>query len=219
VLPDQASQDHPLRLFLRMDNLERSMRLILLGPPGAGKGTQAARLVERLSVPQLSTGDMLRAAVAASSPVGLQAKAMMERGELVSDATVLDLVAARIQEHDAVRGFILDGFPRTVTQAEALDAMLEEKDLALDAVLELQVDLNALVERMATRVAETRARGEPVRADDTPDAFRTRLEAYRKQTVPLSAYYANKRLLRQVDGMRSIDDVSQDLLSTLNLRS
>ena len=195
------------------------MRLILLGPPGAGKGTQAGRLVERLSVPQLSTGDMLRAAVAASSPVGLQAKAMMERGELVSDATVLDLVAARIQEHDAVRGFILDGFPRTVTQAEALDAMLEEKDLALDAVLELQVDLNALVERMATRVAETRARGEPVRADDTPDAFRTRLEAYRKQTVPLSAYYANKRLLRQVDGMRSIDDVSQDLLSTLNLRS
>jgi len=195
------------------------MRLILLGPPGAGKGTQAAHLVERLSVPQLSTGDMLRAAVAASSPVGLQAKAMMERGELVSDAIVLDLVAARIQQPDAVSGFILDGFPRTISQAEALDTMLEEKSLALDAVLELQVDLNALVERMTTRVSETRAKGDLVRADDTPDAFRTRLEAYRKQTVPLSAYYANRGLLRPVDGMRSIDDVSQGLLSTLNLRS
>src|SRR4051812_34169746 len=202
-----------------MPNLERFMRLILLGPPGAGKGTQAARIVERLSIPQLSTGDMLRAAVAASSSIGLQAKAMMERGELVSDEIVLDLVAARIQQPDAQRGFILDGFPRTVAQAEALDAMLEEKSLALDAVLELQADLNALVERMANRVAETRARGEPVRADDNPDAFRTRLEAYRKQTVPLSAYYANKGLLRPVNGMRSIDDVSQDVLSTLNLRS
>lgn len=195
------------------------MRLVLLGPPGAGKGTQAALLVERLSVPQLSTGDMLRAAVAASSPVGLQAKAMMERGELVSDAIVLDLVVARIQQPDAVRGFILDGFPRTVTQAETLDAILEERNLALDAVLELQVNLDALVERMANRVAETRARGEPTRADDTPDAFRTRLEAYREQTVPLSVYYKNKALLRTVDGMRSIDEVSQDLLSALEIRS
>jgi adenylate kinase len=195
------------------------MRLILLGPPGAGKGTQAARIVERLSIPQLSTGDMLRAAVAASSPIGLQAKAMMERGELVSDETVLDLVAGRIQQPDAERGFILDGFPRTVAQAEALDAMLKEKNLALDAVLELQVDLNALVERMANRVAETRARGEPVRPDDNPDAFRTRLEAYRDQTVPLSAYYEEKGLLKPVGGMRSIDEVSREITSTLKLES
>lgn len=194
------------------------MRLILLGPPGAGKGTQAARIVERLSVPQLSTGDMLRAAVAASSRIGLQAKAMMERGELVTDEIVLGLVAARIQEPDAEQGFILDGFPRTVGQAEALDAMLEEKGLALDAVLELRVDLNALVERMANRVTETRARGEPVRADDNPEAFRTRLETYEKQTVPLSAYYAEKNLLRSVDGMRSINEVSHSILSALNLK-
>ena len=195
------------------------MRLILLGPPGAGKGTQAARIIERLRVPQLSTGDMLRVAVAASSPIGLQAKAMMERGELVSDEIVLDLVAARSQQPDAQKGFILDGFPRTVSQAEALDAMLEERSLTLDAVLELQVDLNALVKRMANRVAETRARGEPVRPDDNPDAFRTRLEAYRKQTVPLSAYYANRGLLRPVDGMRSIDEVSREIMSALKLES
>lgn len=193
------------------------MRLILLGPPGAGKGTQATRITERLSIPQLSTGDMLRAAVAASSPVGLQARAMMEKGELVSDEIVLSLVAARIEQPDAQRGFVLDGFPRTVVQAEALDAMLEEKGIALDAVVELQVDLNALVERMANRVADARARGEPVRADDNPEAFRTRLEAYRKQTVPLSAYYAERRLLRPVDGMCGIDHVSSSILSTLKI--
>ncbi|KAB1073569.1 adenylate kinase [Methylobacterium soli] len=193
------------------------MRLILLGPPGAGKGKQTARIIERLGIPQLSTGDMLRSAVAASSPIGLQAKAMMERGELVSDEIVLNLVAARIQQPGAQRGFILDGFPRTVAQAEALDAMLEEEGLALDAVLELQVDLNALIERMANRAAETRARGEPVRSDDNPDAFRTRLEACGKQTLPLSAYYAERGLLRSVDGMRSIGEVSRETMSALNL--
>lgn len=140
----------------------------------------------------------------------------MERGELVTDDIVLGLVAARIQAPDAQHGFILDGFPRTVGQAEALDAILKEKSLKLDAVLELKVDLNALVERMAKRVAETRAKGEPVRADDNPDAFRIRLEAYVKQTVPLSAYYAEKGLLRSVDGMRSIDEVSQSILSALS---
>ncbi|MGA4555470.1 adenylate kinase [Methylorubrum aminovorans] len=194
------------------------MRLILLGPPGAGKGTQAVRLTERLGVPQLSTGDMLRAAVAASSPVGLQAPAMMERGELVSDEIVLSLVAARIEQSDAQRGFVLDGFPRTVGQAVALDTMLGEMGLALDAVLELQVDLNALVARMTGRVAEARARGEATRADDNPDAFRTRLETYREQTVPLSSYYAERGLLRSVDGMLSVDRVAIDVMSSLGLK-
>lgn len=194
------------------------MRLILLGPPGAGKGTQAVRLTERLGVPQLSTGDMLRAAVAASSPVGLQAQAMMERGELVSDEIVLSLVAARIEQSDAQRGFVLDGFPRTVGQAVALDTMLGEMGLALDAVLELQVDLNALVARMTGRVAEARARGEATRADDNPDAFRTRLETYREQTVPLSSYYAERGLLRSVDGMLSVDRVAIEVMSSLGLK-
>lgn len=195
------------------------MRLILLGPPGAGKGTQARRLAERLSIVHLSTGDMLRAAVASAWPIGLQAKAMMERGELVSDAIVLNIVAVRIEQPDAQLGFILDGFPRTVAQAEALDVMLKNKGLALDAALELQVDLTALVERMINRVAETRARGERVRADDNPEAFRTRLEAYREETVPLSAYYAKKNLLRLVDGMQSIPIVFSDLISALDLKS
>jgi adenylate kinase len=191
------------------------MRLVLLGPPGAGKGTQATRIVDRFAIPQLSTGDMLREAIAEGTASGLRVKHLMDRGELVPDDVVVGIVAERIEQADAKRGFILDGFPRTVAQAEALDAMLEERSLALNAVLELQVDLNALVERMANRVAETRARGEPVRADDNPDAFRTRLEAYRRQTAPLSAYYTKKGLLRSVDGMRSIDEVSREIKSAL----
>ena len=143
---------------------------------------------------------------------------MMERGELVSDEIVLSLVAARIKQSDAQRGFVLDGFPRTVGQAVALDTMLEEMDLALDAVLELQVDLNALVARMTGRVAEARARGEATRADDNPDAFRTRLETYREQTVPLSSYYAERGLLRSVDGMLSVDRVAIDVMSSLGLK-
>lgn len=193
------------------------MRLIFLGPPGAGKGTQAVRIAERLSIPQLSTGDMLRAAVAAASPIGLQAKAMMERGELVSDEIVLNLVSTRIDQPDAQRGFVLDGFPRTVAQARVLDTILAGRGLTLDAVVELQVDLDALVERMSNRVAEARARGAPVRADDNPEAFRTRLVAYREQTAPLSSYYAERRLIRSVDGMRSIDQVSRDIVSALEL--
>jgi adenylate kinase len=151
------------------------MRIVFLGPPGAGKGTQSARIVERFSIPQLSTGDMLRAAVAAGTPVGLEAKDVMAGGGLVSDDIVVRIVADRIEEPDARRGFILDGFPRTVAQAEALDAMLAGKGLTLDAVVELKVDEGALVKRMETRVAETLARGEPVRKDDNPEAFRARL--------------------------------------------
>ena len=185
------------------------MRIILLGPPGAGKGTQAVRLVERLGIPQLSTGDMLRAAVAAGTPVGLKAKAVMDRGELVSDDIVVGIIADRIEEADARKGFILDGFPRTVTQAEAFDAMLAEKGLKLDAVIEFKVNESELVERIVKRAKDTEARGEQVRKDDNPEVFKTRLEAYRNQTAPLSAYYHGKGMLKTVDGMKPIDEVTE----------
>lgn len=192
------------------------MRLILLGPPGAGKGTQSARIVERLAIPQLSTGDMLRAAVAAGTPVGLRAKDVMARGELVSDEIVVGIVADRIQEPDARRGFILDGFPRTVAQAEALATMLSDKGMNLDTVIELKVDEQALLARIAKRVADTLARGEPVRKDDNPDAFKTRLAAYRQQTAPLSDYYRASGLLRVTDGMAPIDVVTDDIFAILD---
>lgn len=191
------------------------MRIILLGPPGAGKGTQSERIVERFGIPQLSTGDMLRAAVAAGTPVGLEAKTVMEAGGLVPDAVVVGIVADRIEEADAKRGFILDGFPRTVEQAQALDAMLAQKGLSLGAVVELKVDENALVGRIAKRAEETAAKGLPVRKDDTPEVFRTRLDAYRRQTAPLSSYYAKTGLLRTLDGMQPIDTVTRDLMAEL----
>lgn len=191
------------------------MRLILLGPPGAGKGTQSARIVERFGIPQLSTGDMLRSAVAAGTAIGLQAKDVMAAGGLVSDEIVVGIVADRIEEADARKGFILDGFPRTTAQAEALDSMLAGKTLKLDAVIELKVNEAALVERIAKRVDETLARGEPARKDDNPQAFRTRLTAYREQTAPLSEYYAKTGLLRVTDGMAPIDAVTAAIFDLL----
>lgn len=185
------------------------MKLILLGPPGAGKGTQASRLAEKHGIPQLSTGDMLRAAVRAGTPVGLQAKAVMEAGGLVSDQIVVGIIADRMSEPDAAKGFILDGFPRTVAQAQSLDEMLAGKGMKLHGIVELKVDENALLARIEKRAAETLAAGEVVRADDNPEAFKKRLDAYREQTAPVSAYYASKGTLRQVDGMASIDDVSK----------
>jgi adenylate kinase len=185
------------------------MRIILLGPPGAGKGTQAVRLVERLGIPQLSTGDMLRAAVAAGTPVGLKAKAVMDRGDLVSDEIVVGIIADRIEEADARQGFILDGFPRTVAQAEAFDAMLSRKGLKLDAVIEFKVNEAELVDRIVRRAKETEARGEPVRKDDNPEVFKTRLDAYRSQTAPLSAYYGSMGMLKAIDGMRPVDEVTE----------
>ena len=184
------------------------MRLILLGPPGAGKGTQAQRLIAKHGIVQLSTGDMLRAAVAAGTPVGLRAKSIMERGELVPDDVVVAIIADRIGQPDARRGFVLDGFPRTVPQAEALDRLLAERGLELDAVMELKVDEGILLQRIERRVAETTARGEKVRADDSPEVLKGRLSAYRAQTAPLVEYYANRGMLKTVDGMASIDDVT-----------
>lgn len=184
------------------------MRLILLGPPGAGKGTQAQRLVTKYGIVQLSTGDMLRAAVAAGTPVGLQAKDLMARGALVPDQVVVAIIADRIAEPDAKRGFILDGFPRTVPQAEALEKLLTERGLKLDAVVELKVDETILIKRIENRVAEMTARGEKLRADDNPDVLRDRLAAYRKQTAPLADYYSGTGLLKAVDGMAPIDKVA-----------
>jgi adenylate kinase len=193
------------------------MRLMLLGPPGAGKGTQAERLVKRLAIPQLSTGDMLRAAVAANTPVGLKAKDIMNRGELVSDDIVVQILADRIEEQDAKKGFILDGFPRTVAQAEALSSMLAQKKLKLDAVLEFKVDEPALVDRVVKRAKEAAERGEPVRNDDNPEVFRTRLEAYRAQTRPLTDYYRSRGTLKTVDGMQPIDKVTQEISRLLGV--
>jgi adenylate kinase len=184
------------------------MRIVLLGPPGAGKGTQAKELVSKYGIVQLSTGDMLRAAVAAGTPIGLKAKDIMARGALVPDEVVVAIVADRIDQPDAKRGFILDGFPRTVPQAEALDRMLGEKGLRLDGVVALEVDPDILVRRIASRVEEMRTRGEPLRPDDNPEVLKQRLAAYQAQTAPLVDYYRSKGALRAVDGMASISDVA-----------
>ena len=184
------------------------MRIVFLGPPGAGKGTQAARLMQRHGIPQLSTGDMLRAAVRAGTPIGLKAKAIMEAGELVSDAVVVGIVAERILEHDAAQGFILDGFPRTVAQAEALDSALSDKAMSLDAILELKVDHTALIDRIAKRAAQTLAEGGTVRLDDTPEVLAKRLEAYHIQTEPVSNYYHSTGRLKLIDGMAPVEQVS-----------
>src|SRR5205085_8982170 len=158
------------------------MRLILLGPPGSGKGTQAQRLVQRYGIIQLSTGEMLRAAVAAGTPIGLKAKDIMAAGHLVPDEIVVGIISDRIDQPDAKKGFVLDGFPRTVPQAEALDELLKRKHTKLDAVVELRVNESALLERVETRVAQMRARGEEVRVDDTPEVLTERLAKYRSQT-------------------------------------
>ncbi|WP_253589966.1 adenylate kinase [Bradyrhizobium sp. 33ap4] len=187
------------------------MRLILLGPPGSGKGTQAQRLVHKHGIVQLSTGEMLRAAVAAGTPVGLQAKEIMANGGLVPDEVVVGIIADRIEEPDAKKGFILDGFPRTVPQAEALDDLLRKKHLKLDAVVELRVNESALLARVEKRAEETRARGEEVRLDDTPEVLTKRLAQYRSLTEPLIHYYSERRKLLTVDGMMTIEHVTREI--------
>jgi adenylate kinase len=187
------------------------MRLILLGPPGSGKGTQAQRLVQRYGIVQLSTGELLRAAVAAQSPVGLKAKDIMSSGGLVPDDIVIGIISDRLDQPDAAKGFILDGFPRTVPQAEALDELLKKKHMRLDAVIELRVNESALLQRVESRVAEMRARGEEVRVDDTPEVLTKRLASYRSLTEPLIHYYSERRKLLTVDGMMTIEHVTWEI--------
>ncbi|UTO28959.1 adenylate kinase [Bartonella harrusi] len=185
------------------------MRVILLGPPGAGKGTQAKMLTERYNIPQLSTGDMLREVIAKETEIGKKAKAVMCSGALVSDNIVNQIVSDRIDESDCVNGFVLDGYPRTVGQAESLQKILQSKNMRLDAVIELRVDEDALIERMKRRVEETIAAGEQVRLDDNSVAFAKRLVEYREKTAPLSKFYSERGLLKVIDGMIGIDEVSR----------
>jgi adenylate kinase len=187
------------------------MRLILLGPPGSGKGTQAQRLVHKHNIVQFSTGEMLRAAVAAQTPVGIKAQGIMASGGLVPDEIVIGIISDRMDQPDAANGFILDGFPRTVPQAQALDDLLKKKHMKLDAVVELRVNESALLQRVETRVAEMRARGEEVRIDDTPEVLTKRLASYRALTEPLIHYYSERRKLLTVDGMMTIEHVTREI--------
>ena len=191
------------------------MRLILLGPPGAGKGTQAEKIAAGFGMPQLSTGDMLREAVASGTEIGLQAKEIMERGDLVPDALVVAAVADRLDEPDAANGFVLDGFPRTLAQAEALDDELYRRGLQINAVLELKVDESVLVERVRTRAKQMAERGESVRSDDTPEVCERRLDVYRAQTAPVIEHYRSLGVLKSIDGLQPIEAVTDDLAAAI----
>ncbi|UHS61008.1 adenylate kinase [Agrobacterium vaccinii] len=191
------------------------MRLIFLGPPGAGKGTQAKRLTDKYAIPQLSTGDMLRAAVNDGSEIGKRAKEVMDAGGLVSDDIVNQIVSERIEQPDCANGFILDGYPRTVPQAKALADNMRQKNLTLDGVIELRVDEEALVRRIENRVAETVAAGGTVRSDDNPESFRKRLSEYREKTAPLSQYYQEQGELVVLDGMADMDVVAAAIEAAL----
>lgn len=192
------------------------MNLILLGPPGAGKGTQAKRLEELHGLKQLSTGDMLRAEVAAGTDLGQKAKAIMDSGQLVSDDIIIDMIAARVDSPECQNGVIFDGFPRTVAQADALDKMLAAKGRPLTAVIELKVDEDVLVDRLNNRISEMKAKGETPRSDDNEETLRKRLQVYRDQTAPIIPYYERKKTLRSVDGMADIDDVAAQIEAVLN---
>ena len=189
------------------------MKLIFLGPPGAGKGTQAARIETAYEIPQLSTGDMLRAAVAAGTEIGKLAKDIMARGDLVPDEVVVGIISERIQAPDCANGFILDGFPRNVSQARSLDGVLVEKGINLDAVIELAVDPEILIARILKRAQES---ADGPRDDDTEEALQHRLRVYEEQTAPVADFYAEKGILRTLDGMQEIDEVTQQIRSALD---
>lgn len=187
----------------------------MLGPPGAGKGTQAAKIAAGFGIPQLSTGDILREAVKLGTKTGLQAKEIMERGDLVPDDLVVAAVADRLDEPDTANGFVLDGFPRTLAQAESLDDELYRRGLQLDAVLELKVDESVLVERVRTRAEQMAERGEPVRSDDTPEVCERRLDVYRAQTAPVVEHYRSLGVLKSIDGLQPIESVTDDLATAI----
>lgn len=192
------------------------MNLILFGPPGAGKGTQAKILEDRYGLKQLSTGDMLRAEVAAGSPLGKKVKAILDAGHLVSDDIMIEMISSRIDQPDCAKGFILDGFPRTVPQAQALDEMLERKKKALHHIFVLEVDEGILTERQRTRVAEMKAKGQEIRSDDNEETLKKRLNVYREQTAPVLPYYESNGRLRRVDGMAAVGDVTAAITSVLD---
>jgi len=189
------------------------MNIILLGPPGAGKGTQAQRLEQEYGLKQISTGDMLRAEMAAGTPLGLNVKSIVESGQFVPDPVMIDLIKSRTLQADCANGFILDGFPRTESQAEALDAMLASRDMKIDAVLLLEVDAEQIVARLAERRAPDGSR----RADDEPDTVRRRIQVYRDQTAPILPYYENAGSLRRIDGMQNVETVHQAIVAALGL--
>ena len=192
------------------------MNIILLGPPGAGKGTQAKKLEEKYGVKQLSTGDMLRAEIAAGSELGKKAKEVIDQGQLVSDDIIIGMIENRIEQDDCAKGVIFDGFPRTVAQAQALDAMLKGKGQDLKAVIHLEVDQEALVDRLNNRIAEMKAAGQEVRSDDNPETLRERITVFREQTAPIIPYFEEKGMLSAVDGMGSIEDVERDIAAILD---
>ena len=192
------------------------MNIILFGPPGAGKGTQAGFLVKEFGIVQLSTGDMLRTAIAEGTDLGQRAKAVVDAGQLVADNIMVGIIAERIDQPDCAQGFILDGFPRTVAQAEALDRMLRDKAQKLDVVIEIQVDESILFDRIEKRVSEMPPAQR--RADDNADTLRKRLQIYREQTAPVLPFYRERGVLRSVDGMQTIEQVTSDVRACLNTR-
>lgn len=192
------------------------MIVVLFGPPAAGKGTQATRIKAKYAIAHLSTGDMLRAAIAEGSEIGKKAKAIMDSGKLVPDEIVVGIIAERITQADCRKGFVLDGFPRTVNQAKELDAMLQAKTLSVTHVIVMDVNEAELIKRVENRAAEARRKGEPVRPDDDPETFKKRLGVYKAETAPILPYYEKQGKIRHVDGMKPVDEVTAQIDAVLS---